>query len=311
MAKRKRQKTTASQKPIASKPIIQSQLSNLYSPAIRSRAHGLSPLNLQLMQDSFLSNGNIIWERTSNCKVGKVHNKGFTVRLLRRSRPGDRKGERKHSKMYDTAIKAENDAFDFRYNLESKACQELIDAYKDNYRLSTNVILQSDKERNVLITPARNNKRHPSTLKGMRMSGSPRLNRSNISTNPNNCYPTNPCSIDPDLIKTCALKIQRLVKNADVRRSAKKMKETLKNQAYHASLINHLSKYIANNNCELLLLGSEDPEILASYSNYDKFHVTTKTRHIVAALAALHLATSNDTPTNWIQCCEIAIAKKL
>ena len=128
------------------------------------------------MQGSFLSNGNIIWERTSNCKVGKVHTKGFTVRLLWRKRPGDRKGERRHSIMYDTAIKAKNDAFDFRYNLETKACQELIDEYKDNFRLSTNVISKCDNERNVLTTPTRNNKRHPSTVKGMRMSGSPKIN---------------------------------------------------------------------------------------------------------------------------------------
>ena len=56
---RKGRKRKAGQPCIASKSITQSQLSNIYSPAIRSRAHGLSPLNLQLMQDSFLSNDNI------------------------------------------------------------------------------------------------------------------------------------------------------------------------------------------------------------------------------------------------------------
>jgi len=134
MPKRERKKTTASQIPIGSKSITQNQLLNLYSPVIRSRAHGLSPLNLQLMQDSFLSNGNIIWEQTSNCKVAKICTDGFTIRLLWRRRPGDRKGEQKQSQMYDTAIKAENDVFDFCYNLETKSCQEFIDAYKDNFR---------------------------------------------------------------------------------------------------------------------------------------------------------------------------------
>ena len=84
--------------------------------------------------------------------MGKVHAKGFTVRLLWRQRPGDRKGERRHSQMYDSAIKAENDAFDFRYNLETKTCQEFIDAYKDNFRLSTNIISKGENERNVLTT---------------------------------------------------------------------------------------------------------------------------------------------------------------
>ena len=42
---------------------------------------------------------------------------------------------------------------------------------------------------------------------------------------------------------------------------------------------------------------------------YDKSHVTTKTRHAVDALAALFSATVNETPKNWLQCCEIAIEK--
>ena len=140
MPKRKRKKTTAAQMPIGSKSITQSQLLDLYSPAIRSRAHGLSPLNLQLMQDSFLSNGNILWKRISNCNVGRLKTRGFTIRLLWRQRPGDQKGERRHSQMYDTAIKAENGAFDIRYNLKAKACQQFIDAYTYTFRLSTNSI---------------------------------------------------------------------------------------------------------------------------------------------------------------------------
>ena len=87
------------------------------------------------------------------------------------------------------------------------------------------------------------------------------------------------------------------------------MKATMRNQAYRASLIKHFSLYIAEDNCELLLRGSEDPEILASYSTYDKSHVTTKTRHVVDALAALFSVTVNETPKNWLQCCEIVIEK--
>ena len=79
--------------------------------------------------------------------------------------------------------------------------------YKDNVRLSTNLTLDADNDRNVLLTTTRKNKRHTLTVKGMGMSGSPKINRTNISTNPNNCYPNNPCTIDPCVTKTCALKI--------------------------------------------------------------------------------------------------------
>ena len=47
--------------------IAKLQLGNVYFPVIRSRAHTLSPQNLQLMQDTFLINKNVLWERTSNC----------------------------------------------------------------------------------------------------------------------------------------------------------------------------------------------------------------------------------------------------
>ena len=65
----------------------------------------------------------------------KVHTVGFMIRLLWRENPTDQKGERKMSKVYDTAIEAENDAFMFCYNYETKSCQKCIDEYKQNLRL--------------------------------------------------------------------------------------------------------------------------------------------------------------------------------
>ena len=91
MPKGRKRKTGPSD--TASKSIKQSQISNVYSPVTRRRAHGLSALKLQLMHDAFLINDNILWERTSNCKVCKVCTDGCIIRLLRRQRPGDRKGE--------------------------------------------------------------------------------------------------------------------------------------------------------------------------------------------------------------------------
>ena len=146
----------------------------------------------------------------------------------------------------------------------------------------------------------RTKKLNPSTLKGMRMSASPKINRCILSTNPNNCAPNRTTLLYSDLVETCALKIQRLKQNSDIQHSAKMMKATMRNQAYRASLIKHFFLYIAADNYELLLRGSEDPEILASYSNYDKSHVTTKNRHVVEVLAVLFSVTVNETPINWL-----------
>ena len=45
--------------------------------------------------------------------------KGFNVRLLWREKAHDRNGERRISRIYNTAIEAENNAFSFRYSNES------------------------------------------------------------------------------------------------------------------------------------------------------------------------------------------------
>ena len=94
------------------------------------------------------------------------------------------------------------------------------------------------------------------------MSDSHPLNRRvHKSMNPKKYIPGSSISNYPTHDEFGASKIQRLVKNRDIRRSAKKMKETIKNQAYRCGLIKHLSKFINTNTCELLLLGSEGPEI--------------------------------------------------
>ena len=81
------------------------------------------------------------------------------------------------------------------------------------------------------------------------------------------------------------------------------------NQTYRLSLIKYLSNFISDNNCVQLLLGADDPEILASYSSYDKLNVTTKARHITDALLALSEAHQNSECITWVECCEIAVTK--
>jgi len=64
------------------------------------------------------------------------------------------------------------------------------------------------------------------------------------------------------------------------------MKNVITNQAYRLSTIKYLSNFIANDDCYILVVGSEDSEIRASFSQYDMKHATLKARHIVDTLRA-------------------------
>ena len=110
MPKRKKGKVTVVQR---------SQLQTIYTPVIRIRRHTLSRFKTQLVLDAFLMNEQLIWERTSNCKIISQESGSF-IRLLRRERATDISGKRLSSIRYDTVIEAENAAFDYRYSLESK-----------------------------------------------------------------------------------------------------------------------------------------------------------------------------------------------
>ena len=110
MPKRKKGKVTVVQR---------SQLQTIYTPVIRIRRHTLSRFKTQLVLDAFLTNEQLIWERTSNCKI-TTKESGSYIRLLRRERATDIGGKRLSSIIYVTVIEAENAAFDYRYSLESK-----------------------------------------------------------------------------------------------------------------------------------------------------------------------------------------------
>ena len=91
--------------------------------------------------------------------------------------------------------------------------------------------------------------------------------------------------------------------------SAISMKKRVKYQAYCAFMIGHLYKCISDHTYELLLLGSKDPEILSTYSPYDKYYVTLKARYINGALSFLRDAVLKQTEIKWIECCQKAIEK--
>ena len=115
MPKREKGKVTVVQR---------SQPQTTYTPVIRIRHHTLSRFKTQLVLDAFLTNKQLIWERTSNCKITSQGSGSF-IRLLRRERATYISGKRLSSIRYDTVIEAENAAFDYRYSLEGKKSTKL------------------------------------------------------------------------------------------------------------------------------------------------------------------------------------------
>ena len=81
----------------------------------------------------------------------------------------------------------------------------------------------------------------------------------------------------------------------------------MQNETYLLTIIWYLSKHITTNTCKKLLLGSEDLEVLKTFSSFDKQRVTLKARHIADALQSLVGNTAKGKATMWIQCCERAI----
>jgi len=263
MAKRKRQKATVSQKRQA---IAQ------YTPTVRSRSMALSAFDTQLMHDAFLTNEQLVWERTSNCRVYQDAVDTFRIRLMRRERAGNVKGVRVTSSKFTTAIAAENAAFQFRYNLESKKSKDILDDHMISLRLSL-----TDKN-NIAILPSTAlsisspllRKISPnvssSTRKKYAMSSNLKANLKVASSrNPNNCPPNTSSLFHTEFLNSCANKIQRAISNRDIRRSAKQAKMAMRNQTHRVDLIQYLSKFISTNTCNKLLLGSEDSEIMKSF----------------------------------------------
>ena len=212
------------QKPSASQVI---QVAPHYMPVLRSRGLKLSAYDNQLMNNAFLPNEELVWERTSNCKI--VSNKSrFRIQLLHRNRATDKKGVRKYSSQYNRAIDGENNAFNYRYNLESKSCRQKIDRYKLNLKESLGGEASITP---LLITPSVSEL--TTTLKRKRslgfdhrrsyaMSSNELLNKKAKSfRNPNNCLPRlfNSDNFAQDAY---AARIQQLVRYRCMRRSAKK-----------------------------------------------------------------------------------------
>ena len=127
-----------------------------------------------------------------------------------------------------------------------------------------------------------------------------------ISRNPNNCPPSSAFIFHPDILLSCVNKIQRIVRNRDIRCSVEQSKEAMKNQAHRVDLISYVPNFITTGTYHKPLLGSEDPTIMKTFSSFDKQHVTLKAHHIAGALQILVNSWNNESAVTWIKCCETA-----
>lgn len=128
------------------------------------------------------------------------------------------------------------------------------------------------------------------------------------SRNPDN-FPPNLLSLFDPITTNLFCKIHTVVQNKDMRRSAKKRKQTMKDQSYRRYVINYLSQFIASDTCGRLLLGLKDQEITSSFTIYEKKQVTVKACHIVDALNILVAKHVEEKPIPWTECCELVIIK--
>ena len=287
--------------------VKKNQASKIYTPIIRLRSKELSPLNMHLMNHAFLQLEHSFWQLTSNCKV--FHSgTGYHVRLLWRGRISDKVGQRRTSQQYETIIEAENNAYEYRYSLESRKSKENLDKMRIDFEL----VLEGEESTIIInsmdVPSIKRSKLQTRSKRSFGMSGNHHLNQlANSSINPNNCPPNFDFLSEAEIANLFARKIQRCVRGRDIRRAAKNIKDTLTNQTYRLRIIKYLSKFIQNDQCELLIRGSEHEEILASFSTYDVKNVTSKARHIVDALRTLVFMTENKQQITWLECCEKSV----
>ena len=298
--------------------VAKKQAALLYKPVTRSRSNKLNRLELEKLLHAFFESwDDIIWERTANLKINDSKQPGkYYLRCIRRERKGDTKGKRFESVGYSSAIEAENNAFRFRYELESAACKEILNDYILN--LTTNEPSRTSEVKNLLPTwkrktaesPKENpiRKKSKATLKSYKMTAlstvSAKVDR---CRNPNNNPKYYNFLRSVEMKEVFAKKVQQWVSKKDIERSAKQFKKTMKDQSYRIMIVDYLSKFLSSDTSWKLILGSDDPEIATSFSTYEIQHVTIKARHIVDALRSMINATNMSMPITWIQCCENAM----
>ena len=123
------------------------------------------------------------------------------------------------------------------------------------------------------------------------------------SRNPSN--PSNDMTIEEFLDKQ-ATTIHKCLRGRALKRAAKAMRRLATDQSYRKELILYLRKFLAMRDGLSFLLGAEDPEVAATYTESDRLFVLEKARHLHDALRIMVTNTEEKKSITWLQCCELS-----
>jgi hypothetical protein len=145
--------------------------------------------------------------------------------------------------------------------------------------------------------------------KSLEMSAAIKYLESSIyfSRNPSNR--SNNITIEEFLDKQ-ATTIQKCLKGHALKRAATAVRRLATDQSYRTELMLYLGKSLAMRDGLSLLLGVEDPEITATYTDSgDKLFVLDKARHLHGALCIMVNNTEENKSITWLRCCELLSAE--
>jgi hypothetical protein len=286
------------------------QLQNTYVPLKRTRLHALSSTEVSKLEAALSNDASYGWTLTSNLRIVQKHN-FYNIVVSRRDKADTSNGKRRLSSRYADQNAAEKAAFEFRYSNEAGIGKRKVDNwFDDNQKLLKGVftaVTPKEVQCCDLSKKATAEVRNCSDArkKSLEMSAAIKyLDSSNISSrNPGD--PSNNMTVEEFLDKQ-ATTIQKCLKGRALRRAAKAMRRLATDQAYRKELMCYLGKSLATRDGLSLLVGAEDPEIAATYTDSDTLFVLEKARHLYDALRIMITYTEEIVSITWLRCCELS-----
>jgi hypothetical protein len=250
------------------------------------------------------------WTLTSNLKILQKHS-FFNIVVNRRDKAGRTNGRQRFSSRYADQNAAEKAAFEFRYSNEARTGKQKVDDWLELHQKLLNGVFTVTEATPTEVQSCDLSKKamyvncSGARKKSLEMSGSiEHLESSNIlSRNP--CNPSNTMTVEEFLDKQ-ATTIQKCLKGRCLRRASKAVRRLATDQRYRIELMRYLAKFLATKDGLALLLGAEDPEIAATYTESDRLFVLEKARHLHDALRVMVASTEEKRPITWLRCCELS-----
>jgi hypothetical protein len=109
--------------------------------------------------------------------------------------------------------------------------------------------------------------------------------------------------------EAAASKVQGYIRMRQLFRGVKAQTRTKRDQTYQELVLGYLQKFISapchKEKWKQLLLGADDPEVAATFSEYERDHVIEKARCILNALQVLYDKTAKGEPCTWQKACKM------